>query len=262
MSVFSSLLVSLGLILGGVLVLAVVVCMYRMMVNKAIQRALYDWRERLMEAEERIMTEKQSKLERLFQSVWKDVNALGDALYKEPFQMEGPWLPRYGNSCYWPYYVEYTDIIRVLRYLYHIPSARVEAEDLEMCASWIKDVTARFHLFQENNLDTQQTLLDELSAIRELYMEIGSLYCEARFTPAYRHLPGMIHVVEVMLDTNSSVPAQVLWDYVAAIAKQVELLAVCFHRGVLEEERVVWVNQIGKTPHLYALLENVGLDTF
>lgn len=255
-------IIALSLMSLGVIVFSTTVLMLVAWREKAVRVALQTEQKRQMEAQERAaiaQRQKCSELEHALHVLHNDVNALKATF---PALHEGPWLPSLANDWCWSFIVELKAIDQGLLLLgTQIASSRGSSEDLDVYKAWVADLRGRYQLFCRNSAHMQQELLHKLSDLRTLYMEIGSLYCEVWTTPVYRHIPGMLHMAEVMLDETSSIPPQVVGEYVDAIAKQVEILAVRFEKGVLEEERMVWVNRIGKTPHLDALLENAGLGT-
>ncbi|GCE32039.1 hypothetical protein KDA_75230 [Dictyobacter alpinus] len=235
--------------------------------NKAVHQAVY----RALKAEYERQCEdqrlarmaegkKQYELQLALHSVWEQVTSLSHAFHGTTPQIEadlweisklfGALMPALVlPECYRPFYVELMAIARGLTHLgTQIDSGRAEGEDLDFYQKWVEELWARFRLFELKNNNQQRRLQHRLSEIRALHTSLGKHYCLAMYNPAYQRFPGMLHIVELMLE-ESSVPAEQLSEHVTALMKQLSKLAVSF-----ECERYGFLN--GEDSFLNLLLKS------
>lgn len=210
--------------------------------------------------------ELRERLQRRVHEVWREFSLLEAALHgTTPEEIDFAWdmycvydcqLPQWKVAKkYSAFHVELMAIARGLTHLgSQIDSARAEHEDLvNFYKEWVEELWSNFQVFEVEDDSRQRRLLRSLSDLRKLHAEIGQIYCLSRVNSAYQQFPGMLHVLETMMDDNS-VPAEEMEAYVAGFSKQLTMLAASFEKGVEKDGALIWVGRIGTCPHLEALL--------
>jgi hypothetical protein len=131
-----------------------------------------------------------------------------------------------------PFAAELEGISRGLSYL-ESQLARVEHADLDFYQKWLEDLESRFLVFEIMN--DQSGLQQTLDFLSEQHKRLGECHSSALRNPAYQLFPGMLHIVEMLVDDNI-VPATHMQDYVTALWKQQRRLLKSLEMGT----PVVW----------------------
>jgi hypothetical protein len=152
------------------------------------------------------------------------------------------------------YLAEYQVLNRaVIRLHVLLNEERLTWSDIQWHQQWVEELWTRFWSDKRQGDHQQRHLQQSLEELRQLYEEIGKRFYMAKFNDSYRHLYGMLFVVE-QLSEEKGVPTDECLQWCEALQKQLMALIVSFERGVQQRGHRIWIDSLRDCPALDALL--------
>lgn len=233
LSIFSALVLLAVLGLLSSLVLAVVVVKLLRARRKKGDSIVAQELKRMYDIQLRV----QSAFEEKKNSLKLSLQCMQDEILDFCFSLQGTTLTSYKVSvefhldlgwpmpelvlpeAYRPFEVEAQALSRALTGIEsQIDTGRVEHDDLVFYQSWVKELKDRFMQFVCENNRTADRLRVRLEAMCEVHADLAKGHDPASVNTAFQRFPGMIGVLEILVD---EMPAAQLKPYVDSAASQI-----------------------------------------